>query len=347
MKRVAECLYQNESSKTYFALVKKNGQQTKRSLKTQDRKLAERRLREFREQMAELSTEPGDRRLKFSSLSERWLTISNAGLKPSSQRRNQLIVSGLSNCFRDKLVANINRIDCENWAAKRIETVSSRTFNYDLQVLKRIMRYAVDTGIMLRSPADSLKPRKDPPKAILVPTRSQFDKLIQTLEDMTSLDARSRHAIELVKLLAYSGMRLGEATRIIWSEIDLDQGTFTVSGGDVGTKNGEVRIIPLFPGLRHFLEGLLSKRLIINTTDKVVFTKTARTAIESACRKSGLPKFDHHCLRHFFASNAIENGVDFKTIAAWLGHKDGGLLVSKRYGHLRDTHSHEMAKLMV
>ena len=58
------------------------------------------------------------------------------------------------------------------------------------------------------------------------------------------------------------------------------------------------------------------------------------------------PRFTHHCLRHYFVSNAIEKGIDFKTIANWIGHKDGGLLVAKTYGHLRDSHSHEMAKLM-
>jgi hypothetical protein len=31
-------------------------------------------------------------------------------------------------------------------------------------------------------------------------------------------------------------------------------------------------------------------------------------------------------------------GVDFMTIAAWLGHKDGGILVGKVYGHLLDEH---------
>ena len=43
---------------------------------------------------------------------------------------------------------------------------------------------------------------------------------------------------------------------------------------------------------------------------------------------------------------AIEKNIDFKTIAAWVGHKDGGVLVAQTYGHLRDTHSMEMAKLM-
>ena len=40
-------------------------------------------------------------------------------------------------------------------------------------------------------------------------------------------------------------------------------------------------------------------------------------------------------------------GIDFKVIAGWLGHKDSGILVAKTYGHLRDTHSYEMAKRMV
>jgi len=47
-------------------------------------------------------------------------------------------------------------------------------------------------------------------------------------------------------------------------------------------------------------------------------------------------------MRHYFVSNAIEKNIDFETIAAWVGHKDGGLLVAKTYGHLRDTHSVEM-----
>ncbi|MGE9293083.1 MAG: hypothetical protein ACQKBW_05685, partial [Puniceicoccales bacterium] len=59
--KVAECLYRNVSSGTYYALVKRSGKQIRRSLRTQDRKLAERRLKEFREQAARLSTSTEDR----------------------------------------------------------------------------------------------------------------------------------------------------------------------------------------------------------------------------------------------------------------------------------------------
>ena len=46
------------------------------------------------------------------------------------------------------------------------------------------------------------------------------------------------------------------------------------------------------------------------------------------------------------ASNAIELGIDFKVIAAWLGHVDGGVLVARTYGHLRQEHSDLMALKM-
>jgi site-specific recombinase XerD len=63
-----------------------------------------------------------------------------------------------------------------------------------------------------------------------------------------------------------------------------------------------------------------------------------------ACERLGLPRFGHHAMRHFFCSNAIEAGCDFKVIAEWLGHKDGGVLVAKTYGHLRNEHGAAMAK---
>lgn len=36
-------------------------------------------------------------------------------------------------------------------------------------------------------------------------------------------------------------------------------------------------------------------------------------------------------------------GIDVRTVAGWLGHKDGGVLLLRRYAHLRDAHSLESA----
>ncbi len=43
--------------------------------------------------------------------------------------------------------------------------------------------------------------------------------------------------------------------------------------------------------------------------------------------------------RHFLATRCIESGVDIPTVSRWLGHKDGGALAMRIYGHLRQKHS--------
>lgn len=140
-------------------------------------------------------------------------------------------------------------------------------------------------------------------------------------------------------------MRLGEAINIQWREVDFENDRFTVSGGEIGTKNNEIRVVPLFPKLRECLQALHESKQP-DDCEKVIQIESAKKALIASCKRKGLPHFTHHCMRHYFVSNAIEKGIDFKTIAAWVGHKDGGLLVAKTYGHLRDSHSFEMAKLM-
>jgi site-specific recombinase XerD len=97
--------------------------------------------------------------------------------------------------------------------------------------------------------------------------------------------------------------------------------------------------------LRRFLEAMKTRRKVEVTEDALVFSiQSARLQMMRACERLGLPRFGHHAMRHFFCSNAIEAGCDFKVIAEWLGHKDGGVLVAKTYGHLRNEHSAAMAK---
>jgi hypothetical protein len=37
------------------------------------------------------------------------------------------------------------------------------------------------------------------------------------------------------------------------------------------------------------------------------------------------------------------SGIDYMTIARWVGHQDGGVLIGKVYGHLADNHPKRMA----
>lgn len=55
-------------------------------------------------------------------------------------------------------------------------------------------------------------------------------------------------------------------------------------------------------------------------------------------RQPKLKRFGFHDLRHHFISYAVMSGVDFMTVANWCGHKDGGILIGKVYGHLAEGH---------
>jgi integrase len=338
--KVAECLYRNVSSGTYYALVKRSGKQIKKSLRTQDRKLAERRLKEFREKVGLLKTDRSERKLAFETYAKRWFDLNCGHLKPASASRVQRCIRELGQTFGRMAIADISTRDCENWAARRGKGIAASTFNKDSEVLKAVLEFAVTSGVILSNPAKRIRRRKVVNKEILIPSQSEFQ---QILDDIAAQDARAQEAVNLIKLLGFSGMRLTEATELTWQEVDFERGSFLVTGGEIGTKNHEARTVPLFPTLRAFLESLYTKRKP-SSSEKVAKTSTARTAITNACNRLKLPAYSHHSLRHYFVSNAIEKGVDFKTIAAWIGHKDGGLLVARTYGHLRDTHSFEMAK---
>ena len=60
--------------------------------------------------------------------------------------------------------------------------------------------------------------------------------------------------------------------------------------------------------------------------------------------KANLPKFGFHDLRHYFISTCVMSGIDFMTIARWVGHQDGGALIGRVYGHLSNEHAQRQAR---
>jgi integrase len=76
---------------------------------------------------------------------------------------------------------------------------------------------------------------------------------------------------------------------------------------------------------------------------KVFRVSECQKAIDRATKKVGAHRITHHDLRHLFATQCIESNVDIPTVSRWLGHKDGGVLAMKTYGHLRREHSQAQA----
>jgi integrase len=292
--------------------------------------------------VARLNTKAGQAIL-FADLSKRWLNIGGGMMKPSSRQRRETAINALKPYFTNKVRA-IDQSQVDMWAASRNKTASAHTFNIERETLIQILDYAMREGLILENSAKVTSRRKEHRAKVVIPTKAQFKTLLDTLRQS---DLRYHDAADLCELLAYSGCRLSEATARTWDDVNIALNNFTATGGERGTKNHEARTLPLFPALEVFLLRLragLPKSP--EPTDCIAKIDNAKKAITSACKKSKLPHFHHHSPRHFFCSNAIEAGVDFKIIAGWLGHKDGGSLVARTYGHLRDEHSAAMAKRM-
>jgi integrase len=78
--------------------------------------------------------------------------------------------------------------------------------------------------------------------------------------------------------------------------------------------------------------------------ERDIHAKSLRESFKLVRVAAGLSWAGFHDLRHFFASQCVMGRLDFMTIASWLGHSDGGVLVGKVYGHLADAHKARMAE---
>jgi integrase len=341
-RKVAPNLYRATSGR-YYLLVKRGGKQFRRSLKTNDFALAKRRLREFQDKAGRLSGDSVDRAMQFEDLAERWLASRKPELKASSYTRRVTALKGLGAYFNGHPVRSIGQKQVEHWKTKRGGKLSARTWNIEVETLNQVFNYAKDNlRVILENPVHTVKRRKSLKRGVVIPTKEQF-RIV--LNELRNGHRATGQAADFAEFLAYSGCRQAEAFEVLWRDIDFERGCLVVTGGKKGTKNGDARSLPLFAPLRRLLEDAKARRA--GNLDEPVFAiRSALLQMHRACERLELPAFGHHTMRHFFCSNAIEAGCDFKVIAEWLGHKDGGVLVAQTYGHLRNEHSAAMAHRM-
>lgn len=336
---VGENLYRNVSSGTYYFRLIKDGKQIKRSLQTTDRAIALQRKKAMLDQVnAMADAKKLTAAILFKDFAEEYLS-GFVHLKESSMRRKRDCVKNLAKTFGSSQLRKITADEIQSWYAKRVKKRSSSTTNKELEVLKAIFEKAVEIGYILSNPAKPLKKRKLAGKEIIIPSREQVGEILAALR---GYDIRYHEAANLIEFLGLSGMRISEATEVRWADVDFENNLIRITGGETGTKNCEIRFIPIFPSLKEFL-GRIEKR---KPAETILLIDSAKKALATVCKHLKYPSFTHHSLRHYFCSNAIEAGVDFKTISSWLGHQDGGILVAKTYGHLRQDHSQRMAELM-
>lgn len=162
----------------------------------------------------------------------------------------------------------------------------------------------------------------------------------------------------------YTGLRIGELCALRWTDIDFSSKTLYVNNAVYSSTNNEgrwelitdtpksrtsVRDIPLPQHIVTMLDKLWrhsKSEFVCSKADGTRITPwTCRNTYERMLKKLGMRHLNFHCLRHTFATRAIENGMDFKTLSVILGHASPSITMNI-YTHSTEEHKRGMMNLM-
>lgn len=348
-------LVRHVQSGNYYARIRVRGKLIWKSLKTDRISVAKLRLGDFHKeerQRAAAHQAVARGKMTFGAALEtyRERLKGDYSLKDRSKAFREERITALLKSWPDLEqtdVAQISKTDCLAWAARFGQAASPSAFNNTVGTLKLVLDIAVEAGARYDNPATHIKRKRIRQKVLHLPTQDKFPELVATIRKADG--AWGRKCADLVEFLAFSGCRKGEAARVEGQHCDFEKGEIKILGDPVtGTKNWEVRRVPMIPDMRRLLERIRDERDEKEfLASPVMRVKECQGAINSACKTLGIARFTHHDLRHLFATRCIESEVDIPTVSRWLGHKDGGALAMKTYGHLRDQHSANMAQKVV
>ena len=330
----------------YYARAFAGGKEVWKSLKTAHYSVAEAKLAEFlKEHRERVSNGNGEVSAKMTFGESLRIHQQNqtddVTIKPSTRHYwNQIFIALLKSWpgLAGREIRRITTTDCKEWARRFRKVASPTRYNNTLAGLRHVFEVAKEAGIMYGNPTERLERLPVRTKQLTLPSSDQFLQLVESVEGAGAWC--SRDCADFIRGLAFTGCRKGEAAHITWRDVDFDAGEIVLRGDpETATKNWTVRRVPLIPDAHALFQRMRSKRSRESLDAKVFRVGECQKALDRACNKVGVDRITHHDLRHLFATRCIESGVDIPTVSRWLGHKDGGALAMKTYGHLRREHS--------
>jgi integrase len=245
----------------------------------------------------------------------------------------------------DIRVTQITRKQINEYVLQRkTEGKNNRTVNLDVIALSNCLKFAKDEG-WLRGElvTKGFKALKwTAPKRELL-TNEELDKLCAEATrkvDGAPVYMNGDQLADWLKFMAFSGARRQAALTASWAGVDWKNRQLHLD-----TKYDKHVIVDFNPKLEAHLTAMRDRR----ASDKWIFPSprsdgeeghltNLHKTLEQVREKAELPNFTPHDLRHQFISYAVMDGIDFMTIAKWVGHSDGGVLIGKVYGHLANEH---------
>jgi integrase len=335
----------------YYARAFAGGKEVWKSLKTSHFSVAEAKLAEFLKEHRERRGNGNGEvsaKMTFGEAAAVHLRNldDNLSIKPRTRDYWREVLAALLKSWpglNETEVRKITRADCKKWASAYAKTASPTRYNNTVAILRHVVNVAVECGVVYSNAAALVKRAALRGKQISLPTTDKFNAMIAEMRVGHSRD--SINCADLASGLAFTGCRIGEAREIAWRDVDFDAGEIVVRGdAKTGTKNWELRRVALIPDARALFQRVRAERPSEPLDAKVFRVGECQKSLDRACKKVGANRITHHDLRHLFATRCIESGVDVPTTSRWLGHKDGGALAMKTYGHLRREHNMAQAQ---
>lgn len=145
------------------------------------------------------------------------------------------------------------------------------------------------------------------------------------------------------RLLAYTGLRAGEAINLEWGSIDLKSQIIRI---EKDTKNKKVRTIHILPQLMPSLKGLQIQNDYLFNPPKGGSRGSLRSNyyrfLQRILIKLKLERARLHDFRHTFASHLIMAGAGIEEVGRILGH--GDIKTTMIYSHFFPKHIKETIK---
>ena len=233
----------------------------------------------------------------------------------------------------------------QDFLLKKIDDhYSTNTIKGIVSVLKQALRLAITLEFVDKEYCSNLKMPSSEEKEISV-----FTKKEQQVIESFCLNHKKRNYIGTVICL-YTGIRLGELLALTWDDIDFNSNLLTINKTSYSAKvDGKTqiivdkpktkksnRVIPLPNQLVKLLKIIKkesnSKYVITTRNSGMVGNRSYQRTFKFILKKVNVPYRNFHSLRHTFATNAIELGMDVKTLAEILGHTNA-MITLNRYSH--------------
>ena len=165
----------------------------------------------------------------------------------------------------------------------------------------------------------------------------------EEVRSMFDAAVNPRHGAVL-SLLYYAGLRLSEARKISWEDIDFDRECIHVKSG----KGDKDRVVFLHEKLKDSLMNMDSARggRVLSSERGGLYNKrTIQAIVRNVAAGAGVKKnVTPHTLRHSFATHLLEGGADIRYIQKLLGHKD--LKTTQIYTHVANTDLLNLSNLL-